>query len=49
MGLGQFRDDPSLLHAAARYLQRHLPIVDQVSTSRFELDLAEYFDRHRAG
>jgi len=49
MGLGQFRDDPSLLHAAARYLHRHLPIVDQASTSRFELDLAEYFDRHRAG
>jgi len=48
MGLGQFRDDPSLLHAAAQYLRQHKPAVDEV-ISPFEVELRDYLERHRAG
>jgi hypothetical protein len=51
MGLGQFRDDPSLLRAAARYLRRHHPVVEEFPAplSRIEVDLRDYLERHRAG
>jgi hypothetical protein len=42
MGLGQFRDDPSLLLAAARYLRQHSPAVDVRFGSRLDASLADY-------
>ena len=51
MGLGQFRDDPALLGAAATYLRQHKPSVEvfPAPLSSIELDLRDYLDRHYAG
>jgi len=42
MGLGQYRDDPTLLHAAARYLRRQAPTVDVRFGSPFETALDDF-------
>ncbi|MDQ1746247.1 MAG: hypothetical protein QOD07_510 [Frankiaceae bacterium] len=46
--LGNVRDSVQTLTRLRSYLGRHRPTVDEV-LSPFEVELADYLERHRAG
>jgi hypothetical protein len=49
--LGNVRDSAETLTRLRSYLRRHQPVVDEATPppSPIELDLSDYFERHRAG